>query len=442
MGEPAVVIERRTAMKPAGRFTADLLKVGVDSGRGLVQDAVISRVKRRNGRDDPVTRFNPFKRETIADPYPEYEQLLEGPPVRYNPRLGIWVVPRFADVRAGLRDHERLSSAQSQSRFRVGLPMMIAKDPPDHTRLRQLVSRVFTPRALSMWEALIEQITEHLIERMITMPTADGVRDLAKSLPTHVIAQMFGIPEADHTKFLAWSEALIDGSFVEVGRRTAVVVQRMLRATFAMRQYVRPLVDERRRYPGDDLISLMAQAEDGDVLDDDEIFWGVVMLIVAGNETTTNLLGWLLHTFATQPAIYQALRDQPELIPAAIEEQLRVESPVQGFYRTATADYPIGDYVVPRQSRVMLLFAAANRDPRHFDQPSEFRLDRGQADHLSFGGGVHFCLGAHLSRMEARQIISHMSQRIAAVELAGPPQRLHNATMRGLTRLPLRIVET
>jgi beta-dihydromenaquinone-9 omega-hydroxylase len=442
MGEPATAFEEgRTAMKPAARFTADLLKVGVDSGRGLVQDAVISRLKRRNGRDDPVTGFNPFKRQTIADPYPEYQQLLEGPPVRYNPRLGIWVVPRFADVRAGLRDHERLSSGQSQSRFRVGLPMMIAKDPPDHTRLRQLVSRVFTPRALSMWEELIEQVTEGLVERMVTLQAPDGVRDLAKSLPTHVIAQMFGIPEADHAKFLGWSEALIDGSFVEVGRRTIVVVQRMLRATFAMRQYVRPLVDERRRHPGNDLISLMAQAEDGDVLDDDEIFWGVVMLIVAGNETTTNLLGWLLHTFATQPAVYQALRDQPELIPAAIEEQLRVESPVQGFYRTATVDYPIGDYVVPRQSRVMLLFAAANRDPRHFDQPGTFRLDRGPADHLAFGGGVHFCLGAHLSRMEARQIITHMSRRIAAVELAGPPQRLHNATMRGLTRLPLRIVE-
>jgi cytochrome P450 len=442
MGEPATAVqESRTAMKPAGRFTADLLKVGVDSGRGLIQDAVISRVKRRNGRDDPVTDFNPFKRQTIANPYPEYEQLLEGPPVRYNPRLGIWVVPRFADVRAGLRDHERLSSGQSQSRFRVGLPMMIAKDPPDHTRLRQLVSRVFTPRALSMWEALIEQVTGQLIERMMTLPTPDGVRDLAKSLPTRVIAQMFGIPETDHAKFLAWSEALIDGSFVEVGRRTSVVVARMLRATFAMRQYVRPLVDERRRHPGNDLISLMAQAEDGDVLDDDEIFWGVVMLIVAGNETTTNLLGWLLHTFATRPGTYQALRERPELIPAAIEEQLRVESPVQGFYRTATADYPIGNYAVPRQARVMLLFAAANRDPRHFDQPGTFRLDREPADHLSFGGGVHFCLGAHLSRMEARQIISHMSRRIAAVELAGPPRRLHNATMRGLTHLPLRITE-
>jgi beta-dihydromenaquinone-9 omega-hydroxylase len=436
----AALTENRTAMKPVGKFTADLLKVGVDSLAGVVGDTVIERVRRRNGAADPVTRFNPFKRETISNPYPEYEQLLAGPPVRYNPRLGIWIVPRFTDVRAGLRDHERLSSSQSQSRFRVALPMMIAKDPPDHTRLRQLVSRAFTPRALAVWQTLIEQVCDELLDRMLATPEPDGMRDLAKPLPTRIIATMFGIPEADQMKFLTWSEALIDGSFVEVGRRTPNVVAKMARATFAMRQYVRPLVDERRRNPGTDLISMMAQAEDGDVLDDDEIFWGVVMLIVAGNETTTNLLGWLLHTFATRHDIFDELRERPDLIPTAIEEQLRVESPVQGFYRTATVDYPVGDLVIPKGSRAMMLFGAANRDPRHFPDPNTFRLDRGAVDHLALGGGVHFCLGAGLSRMEAGQIIAHLTKRVAAVELAGAPQRLHNATMRGLTHLPLRLV--
>ncbi|HZA08851.1 cytochrome P450 [Mycobacterium sp.] len=354
--------------------------------------------------------------------------------------MGIWIVPRFADVRAGLRDHERLSSGQSQSRFRVALPMMIAKDPPDHTRLRQLVSRAFTPRALAVWQALVEQIADHLVERMITMPDPDGVRDLAQLLPTRLIAEMFAIPEADHARFRDWSTALIDGSFVEVGRRTVGVVQRMVRATFAMRQYVRPLIEQRRRDPGSDLISLMTLSEDDDSLGNDEVFWGVVMLIVAGNETTTNLLAGLLHTFALRPDIYETLRDQPGLIPAAIEEQLRMESPVQGFYRTATVDYPVEHYVIPRQSRVLLLFGAANRDPRHFDQPNSFRLDRDPAEHLSFGGGIHYCLGAHLSRLEARQVVSHLTQRVAAVELAGPPRRLHNATMHGFTRLPLRLV--
>lgn len=428
------------ATAQAGNFTANLVKVGVDSLGGVVQDTVISRVKRRNGANDPVTRFNPFADAVIADPYPEYEDLLAGPPVRYNPRLGIWIVPRFTDVRAGLRDHAQLSSAQSQSRFRVELPMMITKDPPDHTRLRGLVSRAFTPRALARWEAVIEQHTDRLLERMTAMAAPDGVHDLAQLLPTRLIASMFDIPEADHVRFRVWSEALIDGSFVEVGRRTFGVVQRMVRATFAMRRYLRPLLDERRQHPGTDLISLMMLAEDGDRLTDDEIFWGVVMLIVAGNETTTNLLGWLLHTFAVRPDIYDTVRDRPELIGPLIEEQLRFESPVQGFYRTATVDYPIEDHVIPGQSRVLLLFAAANRDPRHFEEPHTFRLDRDPNDHLAFGGGVHFCLGAGLSRLEARHIVGRLIQRVAAIEPAGTPKRLHNATMHGWSSLPLRLV--
>ncbi len=427
------------ATTQTGNFTANLVKVGVDSLGGVVQDTVIARVKRRNGANDPVTRFNPFADAVISNPYPAYRELLAGPPVRYNPRLGIWIVPRFTDVRAGLRDHTKLSSAQSQSRFRVELPMMITKDPPDHTRLRGLVSRAFTPRALAMWEAVIEQHTDLLLDRMIAMEAPDGVHDLTQLLPTRLIASMFDIPEADHAKFRSWSEALIDGSFVEVGRRTFGVVQRMVRATFAMRRYLQPLFEERRHHPGTDLISLMLLSEDSDRLTDDEIFWGVVMLIVAGNETTTNLLGWLLHTFALRPDVYDTVRARPELIPSLIEEQLRFESPVQGFYRTATSDYPIGDHVIPRQSRVLLLFAAANRDPRHFDDPNTFRPDRDPNDHLAFGGGVHFCLGAGLSRLEARHVVAHLTQRVAAVHLAGTPRRLHNATMHGWTSLPLRL---
>jgi cytochrome P450 len=430
---------------PTTRFAANAVKVAVESTVGVVQDTLIARVRRRNGANDPVTRFSPFSPEVIADPYPEYDLLLAGPPVRYNPRLGIWIIPRFADVRAGLRDHERLSSAQGWSRFRVKSPTRITKeDHTHHTRLRRLVSPAFTPRALAVWQASIEQLTDHLVERMISMPSPDAVRDLAQPLPTRLIASMFGIPEADHPQFLAWSNALNDGSFVGVGRRTFGLVERMVRAMFAMRRYVLPLVEQRRRHPGSDLISLMILSEDDDTLTDtltdDEIFGGLVMLVMAGSETTTNLLAGLLHTFALRPDLYDTLRDQPGLIPASIEEQLRFESPVQGFYRTATVDYPIEHHVIPRQSRVLLLFGAANRDPRHFDQPNTFRLDRDPVEHLSFGGGIHYCLGAHLARMEAHQVVSHLTKRVAAVELTGPPQRLRNATMRGLTRLPLRLV--
>jgi beta-dihydromenaquinone-9 omega-hydroxylase len=426
--------------EPLGKFTASLVKVGVDSLGGVFSDTLIERVRRRNGAHDPVTGFNPFKAQTIANPYPEYRELLAGPPARYNPRLGIWIVPRFTDVRAGLRDHDRLSSAESQSRFRVELPMMIAKDPPEHTRLRRLVSRAFTPRALARWETMIDDVAGRLVDDMLAKPDPDGVRDMAQLLPTTLIASMFDIPAPDHAKFRLWSEALIDGSFVEVGKRTFGVVQRMARGTLAMRRYLQPLIAERRLHPGADLISLMMQSEEDDILSDDEIFWGVVMLIVAGNETTTNLLGWLMHTFAHQPEIFEALRRQPDLIPAAVEEQLRIESPVQGFYRTATTDYQLEDQTIPRQSRVLLLFGAANRDPRHFDEPDSFRLDRESLEHMSFGGGVHFCLGAHLTRMEAHRLVGHLVQRIAAIEPAGPATRLHNATMHGWSSLPLRVV--
>jgi cytochrome P450 len=419
------------------RFSANLLKVAVGSTVGIVQDTLIARVRHRNGAKDLVTRFNPFSPEVIADPYPEYDLLLAGPPVRYNPRLGIWIIPRFADVRAGLFDDERLSSTEGWSRIRIKVPVTITSD---HTRWRQLVNPAFTPRALAVWQASIEQHTDHLVERMISMPSPDGLRDLAEPLPVRLMTSMFGVPEADHPQFLAWANALIDGSFVELGRRTFGVVQRMARATFALRRYLLPLVEQRRRHPGGDLISLMTQSENDDPLTNEEVVRALGTLVMAGGHTTTNLLAELLHTFALRPDVYDTLRDQPGLIPAAIEEQLRFESPVQGFYRTATVDYPIEHHVIPRQSRVLLLFGAANRDPRHFDQPNTFRLDRDPVDHLAFGSGIHYCLGAHLTRMEAHQVVSHLTKRVAAIELTGSPQRLHNATMRGLTRLPLRLV--
>jgi cytochrome P450 len=428
--------QTETTTTSTTRFSANLVKTAVSGTAGIVQDTVISRVRHRNSAKDLVTRFNPFSPEVIANPYPEYDLLLAGPPVRYNPRLGIWIIPRFADVRAGLFDHERLSSTEGWSRIRFKL----VAGTSDHARWRRLVNPAFTPRALEVWQAAIEQLTDQLIERMIAMPSPDGLRDLAEPLPVRLMTHMFGIPEADHPQFLAWANALIEGSFVELGRRTFGVVRRMGRATLALRRYLMPLVEERRRNPGDDLISLMALAEDAEPLTTEEVFWALTTLIMSGGHTTTQLLGGLLHTFTLRPDIYDTLRGQPGLIPAAIEEQLRFESPVQGFYRTAIEDYAISHHVIPRRSRVLLMFGAANRDWRHFDHPDMFRLDRDPIDHLSFGIGIHYCLGAHLTRLEARHVISHLTKRVAALELTGQPQRLHNATMRGVTTLPLRLV--
>jgi len=207
-----------------------------------------------------------------------------------------------------------------------------------------------------------------------------------------------------------------------------------------MRRNLDRLITHRRRHPGDDLISMMTASDGDDVLTDDEVFWSASMLIGAGSETTTNLLSGLFLTLAQRPDLYAELREHPELIPAAIEEQLRFVSPVQGFYRTATRDYTIGANTIPAGSRVLLLFAAANRDPRHYNHPDTFDLNRNPPDHLAFGGGIHYCLGTPLSRMEVSRVLTQLLPRVDAIRLDGDYRYLDNPTMRGLAHLPLELV--
>jgi cytochrome P450 len=185
---------------------------------------------------------------------------------------------------------------------------------------------------------------------------------------------------------------------------------------------------------------MMTPADADDVLTNDEIFWSAAMLIGAGSETTTNMLSGLLLTLAQHPELYARLREHPELIPAAIEEQLRFVAPVQGFYRTATRDYTVGANTIPAGARVLLLFAAANRDPRHYENPDTFDLDRNPTDHLAFGGGVHFCLGAPLTRLEGARVFSQLLPRVEAIRLTGDYRYLDNPTMRGLEHLPLELI--
>jgi cytochrome P450 len=317
---------------------------------------------------------------------------------------------------------------------------MNAADPPDHTRLRKFVSRAFTPRALTAWQAAINEVADELVDDMIARGRTEVVADLAKPLPNRLIAMMLGIPEQDHARFLAWSDAIVEGSFAPLTPHGIALTARSGRATAAMRRNLDRLIKDRRRHPGDDLISMMTGADGDDVLTDDEVFWSASMLIGAGSETTTNLLSGLFLILAQRPDLYAQLREHPELIPAAIEEQLRLGSPVQGFYRTATRDYTVGANTIPAGARVLLLFAAANRDPRHFDDPDTFDLNRSPSDHLAFGGGIHYCLGTPLTRLEASRVLTQLLPRVDAIRLDGDYRYLDNPTMRGLVHLPLELV--
>jgi cytochrome P450 len=426
------------------RFRASLMKVGVDGLVGVARDKATSYGYTLTGRKTaPVTDFDPFSPETMRDPYPGYRGLLTGPDVPnvwYSRKRGIWIIAGYEDLRKALRDNEALSSAESQSRFRVHLPSMNAVDPPEHTRLRKFVSRAFTPRAMAAWQANINEVADELVDAVITRRHTEAVSELAKPLPTRLIAMMLGIPRQDQPQFVEWSDEMVAGSFVPLTPRGMSLSARSGSATAAMRRNLDPLIAQRRRNPGDDLISMMTPADADDVLTDDEIFWSAAMLIGAGSETTTNMLSGLLLTLAKNPELYARLRAHPELIPAAIEEQLRFVAPVQGFYRTATRDYTVGANTIPAGARVLLLFAAANRDPRHYENPDTFDLDRNPTDHLAFGGGVHFCLGAPLTRLEGARVFSQLLPRIKAIRLTGDYRYLDNPTMRGLEHLPLELI--
>jgi beta-dihydromenaquinone-9 omega-hydroxylase len=426
------------------RFRASLMKIGVDGLVGVTRDrAAAYGFTLTRKKTAPLTDFDPFSTQTMRDPYPGYRALLTGPNVPnvwYNRKRGIWIVAGYDDVRTALREHDTLSSAESQARYRVHLKSMNAVDPPDHTRLRKFVSRAFTPRAMKAWQAAINEVADELVDAMIARGRTDVVADLAKPLPNRLIAMMLGIPREDHARFLAWSDAMVEGAFTQLTPHGIALNARSASATAAMRRNLDRLITHRRRHPGDDLISMMTGSDGDDVLTDDEVFWSAAMLIGAGSETTMNLLSGLFLTLAQQPDLYAQLREHPELIPGAIEEQLRLVSPVQGFYRTATRDYPIGANTIPAGARVLLLFAAANRDPRHYDDPDTFDLNRNPTDHLAFGGGIHYCLGTPLSRMEVSRVLTQLLPRVETIRLDGDCRYLDNPTMRGLAHLPVELV--
>ena len=390
----------------------------------------------------PVTRnslsYDPFAADTVADPYPWYRRLQDEAPVYRQEALRFWVLSRYDDVLAGARAHGSLSSAEGVIYIRQPLPMMLTMDPPDHTRLRRIVARDFTPSAVSAWRPLVERLAVEAVDRMLDEGTTDAVSAVASPLPILVIAQILGVPPEDYPQFRDWSDkiveslAVIDPADVERANRT-------VEGILSLQRYLTTLVEERRRAPTGDLLGRLVQPREEGSLTDTEVFWFSLLLLVAGNETTTNLLGNLLHTLATTPARWEELRRQPDLVPGAVEESLRHDSPVQGFFRTALADYPVHDVAIPAGDRVLLLYGAANRDPRRYSDPEAFRMDRGTADHLGFGSGIHLCLGAHLARLEAAAVLGELVRRVRGLEPAGEPVRGTNPILRGMAKLPLTL---
>ncbi len=384
--------------------------------------------------------YDPFDLDVRRDPYPYYRRLRDEAPAYYVGEHDFWVLSRREDVFRAVHDYETYSSAEGIAIERTpGVKIMIGSDPPYHTRVRRLVQREFTPRAVAGWEPRIDKLCDELFEELLERNAggdADLTRDLATPLPVMVIAEILGVPVSEREQFKQWSEEVVYliGGAIDPALQSASVS-----AALSLGAYFSAIVDERKKDPsGDDLVSLFVRAGEGeDGLTHEEIVTHCILFLIGGNETTTNLIGNTVRALVANRDAEQRLQADPTLVGGAIEEVLRWDAPVQGLFRTTRAPVDIDGTVVPEGSRVQLLYGSANRDERHYPEPDRFDIARGSTDHLAFGGGVHLCIGAPLARLEARHAVSRIVTRLRNLELRDEPQLNFNILVRGPRTLPV-----
>ncbi|MGQ0842850.1 MAG: cytochrome P450 [Sporichthyaceae bacterium] len=393
------------------------------------------------------TVFDPVAPDTIANPYPVYAKVREGSRAQISERHDVWVLHRYQDVRGAARDAATYSNTAGIMLAPRGGGGILAVDPPDHDRLRSAVSAVFTKAAL---RALTDSVHRRSAEGVAALrqgATVDAVSALCVPLPVGVICDLLGVPEARMPEVRAWSNRLV-GFFGDSS--TAEAVRGVVQILPVMHNFRKLISDElvrRERQPSEDLIQHLATTIAEGNLTREEALLMAFILLVAGNETTVNLLGSALHVLSHDPVLYDRLRAEPALVPAFVEETMRLHSPVQWTARQTTRDVVIadesaGDITIPARSRVVLMLGAANRDPEHFPDPETFQLDRRVGDHLGFGAGIHFCLGAHLTRLEVRVALEHLLETVPSIEPAGPVTWAKSASLRGPVHLPLRVATT
>ncbi len=396
-----------------------------------------------------------FSPAAVADPYPVLDHLRDTDPVHWSPRYRSWFVTRHADVSAALRDPRfssdrigpfvdaKLSGPDAdpalQQTFAVLADWMVFKDPPDHTRLRRLLRTAFTPRSVAALEPRVRALSDELLDAVAGAGRADLVGSYAYPLTAAVIAEMLGVPAADRDLFKAWSDAI--SSLVFAGLGTPERYERATVGMLELRDYLGDLAERATRDPGDDLMSALVQARDeDDTLSDEEAISTGVLLLFAGHETTTNLIGNALLALLQHPD-QRALLESGEVgVGPAIEEFLRYDGPAKTVVRQMAVDVELGGQVLRAGQRVFLCPPSANRDPAVFPRPGELDLTRRENPHVGFGFGLHYCLGAPLARLEAGVAIPAVLDRLPGLEL-DPAAELSWAPVllsRGLTGLPVR----
>lgn len=385
------------------------------------------------------------------DPYPLYDKVRDRQ-VLQAPVVGTLMIADHAGVVEVLRDNSRFSHDLDRMKGYTPreLPpdmqeaprdheMLLVMDPPDHTRVRRLVGKAFSPRAIASLDEWIVELADELVGKAAASGTFDLVADVAMPLPLAVICRMLGVPVEDRDKFEHWGHAVAAGLDLDLGNSA---FERTARAQLELAKYLRTLIDDHRAQPRDDILSALIEARDqGDRLTERELVATSVLLLVAGFETTVNLIGNGALALMRHPVAMDQLQADPERIPVGIEEMLRYDSPVQLTSRVVNDDTELADgRRLPGGHEIIPIIAGANRDPSVFEDPGVFDLDRANSnEHVSFSTGIHHCLGAALARMEAKAVFSALLAH-GQLELAGEPVRRPTMVLRGLSSLPIRLI--
>jgi len=401
---------------------------------------------------DACGDYSLFCQGKLADPYPLYRQLREEDPVHWSVPLGSWILTRYSDVLPALKEPRLISSRMplylkylpDDLRARMG-PLtrhlekwLVNSDPPDHTRLRALVSKAFTPAVVEKLRHHIQEIVDGLLDPLEGSGHMDIIRDFAYPLPAIVITEMLGVPAADRDQFKKWSEDIV--AFTGGGGLAlAGVADRSQLSLIEASEYFRKALQERRCQPREDLISALVTVEEqGDSLNEEELLAMCVLLFVAGHETTMNLIGNGLLALLQNPGQMQKLRNDWSLIKSAVEEFLRFESPLQRQSRLASEDFEIAGRPIRRGQSVFAMAGAANRDPAQFKDPDVLDVSRKENRHVAFGAGLHFCIGAPLARLEAQIATNTLLHRFPSLRLSvSDLEWRENMTVRGLKSLPV-----
>jgi len=397
--------------------------------------------------------YDPGQDAVRRDPFPVYARLQDEDPVHWSPALKSWIVTRYDDVKdvaltadlspnrlkpfyETLRGERRELLAEVMRYLQLWL---VFRDPPEHTRLRRLLAGVFNAKAIQAMAPRIDAVVEHVLGRLDPDATVDVVRDVAALVPGYVILDLLGIERERFPEIKVWSDDM--RTFIGTARGTPDKYARVHRGAHEMAVFFRALIERRRADPGDDFVSRMIAARDEQhTLTEDELVATCMLVLFGGHETTTNLIANAVNALLDHPGQHERLRAQPALIDSAIEEFLRYDGPSNSIARVVAVDHELQGRTLRRGERVFAMINAANRDPRQFERPHELDLGRDPNRHITFGFGIHFCLGAPLARLEGRSCIGAIVQRYPRLRRAeGTPDWIDALIMRGLSTLPVRL---